>query len=273
VLTPDSLRQVEFGSTGATNANAFTVSLANMPLPRSALMLFFATTPTQAGNPAEFDWLYFQNHLAVASTTEAYVAVQDAWIQPQFGEGFQSWSFNAPVTAPWCWCIMEWTNIPRIVPQVPPMYNQDLTGANMVTATGTTTSGSATTQTTGETFLVGGAGRADATGIYTDNLMLAAFCATASGTPPAVTGYADTVTPQAGDWVGVGSVATTNSGTKVRLDVAYKIPGALGPFDATATYASAPALMSALQVGYGGDGLSLHQERPTPSASRQAKHG
>jgi hypothetical protein len=91
-------------------------------------------------------------------------------------------------------------------------------------------------------------------------LFVAPFvCSTTSATPPAMTGFSNNGA-QPGSWQQLGAtVATTDAGHKLRLDVAYKIVDDYGPYSCQATYASAPLNMAAAAAGLFGDRIAPQQ--------------
>lgn len=87
----------------------------------------------------------------------------------------------------------------------------------------------------------------------------------ASGTPPVVTGFANT-TAQPQEWSRLGdTAATSTAGVNTRLDVAWKVTNDPVVHDCTATYASAPAAIDAFVGSFEVDAVKVEQQQSSGS--------
>lgn len=218
---------------GTGNGSGFSASLNKTPAPGNVVFIIVGLDAAGQVGVLEADDVNNVVHM-----TESWTAyrVPGAPYVITFGAaaaGVKTWGFHG-VSQKVVWTAMELAGITTFNPSGVPIWDGPATSSNHL-VTGVDTS-----MATGH--------RANTANPH--ELIFAVYASrVTSGTPPAVSGFANTYA-QPGTWERLGStVVTSGAGANHRLDIAVKEVAALGSFDATATWTAAPAGMSASLTG------------------------
>jgi hypothetical protein len=241
-LNESNIIQANGGNTGGARVTAVPFSLPNPVRTDTYTVVFFAIDISSSSIPtiptitdAGQDWIYQWATSAAFNQADSpyihvFVAGRGDTALQNWGGG-TSWTATFPTSVAASWVALEVSGLlsfNHANDSFVQHNNKDNTGS--ATAIDTTNGGPAE---------------------FADDLLLSAFASrVASGTPPSVTGVANT-TDQPGTWVSLfASQATSNSsGANVRLDVYRKFTeGVSGTWDATASY-SATSFLVALVAG------------------------
>lgn len=238
MLGPESIIQINGGDSGGSRVTTLDLGFTAPVRPDTHSLLIVATdlaNIAQASIPMVTDpqdWLnLWESANAFGQASSPYIIIYLAFrtegLYPNWGGG-TTWTATFPSAVAVSWIAVE---VSGLLDGANP--NDSFVQTNSFNNTGSATSIDTTNQ-----------GRPAE---HDDDVLLAAFASrVASGTPPTVTGVANTTTPQPGTWAELhASQATSNAtGANVRLDVYFKLTaGQPGTYDATASYSVASFLV------------------------------
>jgi hypothetical protein len=218
---------------GTASGTTFTASLPNAPATGNSILVVVGLDHSASVDADD------TAHVILAAETASAFGVSGAPYALLFAAGADpavtTWGFHLGTSQKVTWLAAELPAVQKFESGVPKWDGAPFSSAYLV-------NGSATTLSTGHGQQT----------VNAHELLIASFAdRVTSGTPPTVTGFANTTGGQAGTWARLGAtVASTGTGANHRLDVAWKSVTVTGTYDCTATWSAAPAGMSGMVTGF-----------------------